>query len=130
MTAPVTHYGWSSEKMFPCSSHFRVSGNIFHHPECYLQHNFLNCIVWASVGPRYRSHYQMHVGFITTIFAAVLIICVTRRPIHSGDDRAPGGQRGDSFQLRTSLLNNFRVGVCCPELSNFLLLSLLVVGFV
>lgn len=51
-------------------------------------------------------------------------------PITSGDDWAPGGQRGCSFQPPSSLLNKLGVDVCCPELSNFLPLSLLVAGFV
>ncbi len=58
------------------------------------------------------------------------MICVRQRHIRSGDDRAPGGPRGDSFQPRSSLLNNFGEDVRCPQLSNFLPLSLLVVGFV
>lgn len=75
-------------------------------------------------GPPYKSNASRfsHHNFLSTTSTA-LIPCVGQRPVH----RAPGGQRGGSFQPPSSPLSDFS----CPELSNPPSpLSLLVVGFV
>lgn len=75
-------------------------------------------------GPPYKSNASRfsHHNFLSTTSTA-LIPCVGQRPVH----RAPGGQRGGSFQPPSSPLSIFS----CPELSNPPSpLSLLVVGFV
>lgn len=62
-------------------------------------------------GPPYKSNASRisHHNFLSTTSTA-LIPCVGQRPIH----RAPGGQRGGSFQPPSSPLSDFS----CPELSN------------
>ena len=90
--------------MSPCFGCHQCLQRYLYWCESKLQHFELSGPPYKSTASRFSHH-----NFLSTASRA-LILCVRQRPVH----RAPGGQRGGSFQPPWSPLSNFS----CPELSN------------